>query len=579
MKKHALFNKALARLSCSMMVITSLAMPVMAQAQIAQQSRIADPGRVQEELRPSLTIPQQTPDIGIKSMQLLGAPAGAENIRFNFGGVEVTGAKIYTSEQLATVYQGQIGQEISLADLYQIANNITLKYRNDGYVLTQVVVPPQTIEGGIARLQVVEGFINNVTVESPAGEPESAMKLVREYASQIVKGEAANVKDLERNLLLINDLPGLSARSVISPSPDVPGGADIAIIVERDPFEGLVSIDNYGSRYLGPVQLGAQGTLNSPFGLNDFLTGQLVVAPGKGYELGYVGAEYGLPVGSYGTILSALVSYTDTEPGHDLRRFSVDGKSKYFSLKAEHPFIRSRENNLSGRLLFDVRNAESESLLSTTKDQIRAVRTGMKFDFLDRMLGAAVNTGDIEISKGVGILGASDERDANLSRALGDPQFTKATADLQRLQRVTDSVNILLGARGQVSSGPLLSSEEFSVGGINSGRGYDPSEIVGDEGVSGKVELQWNNPLDSNFVAMKNYQVFSFYDVGKVWNDDATTSSDKKLSLASAGAGVRMNFEHDVDASFGFAVPLTRGVQTKGGDTDTQFYFNLNKKF
>ena len=112
---------------------------------------------------------------------------------------------------------------------------------------------------------------------------------------------------------------------------------------------------------------------------------------------------------------------------------------------------------------------------------------------------------------------AQATRATNLTRDLADPQATKLEAEIQRLQRVTNNVNVLLAARGQIASNALLSSEEFAVGGINSGRGYDPSEITGDHGISGKVELQWNNPIaftGQNFV--ESYQLFGFYDIGRV---------------------------------------------------------------
>ena len=157
------------------------------------------------------------------------------------------------------------------------------------------------------------------------------------------------------------------------------------------------------------------------------------------------------------------------------------------------------------------------------------LRLGTRYEFVDTLITAGANTIDLEASKGLNIFGASQEGDANMTRSEGDPQFSKLELDVQRLQRVTGSVNLLLAGRGQWSSNALLSSEEFSIGGINSGRGYDPSEISGDQGLSGKVELQWKEPvaLDKSFV--ESYQLFGFYDIGRVWNDDATTPSQKLI--------------------------------------------------
>src|SRR5690606_17147500 len=104
-----------------------------------------------------------------------------------------------------------------------------------------------------------------------------------------------------------------------------------------------------------------------------------------------------------------------------------------------------------------------------------ALRAGARYEFLDMLLGVAANTIDAEWSQGIDVFGTSDKFDANLTRARGEPHFSKLEVDLQRLQRITSSVNLLMGVRGQYTGHALLSSEEFGVGGINSGRGYDPS--------------------------------------------------------------------------------------------------------
>lgn len=576
-KTYFNFNRCMKALACTTGVLMAISAP--AQAQLGQQTGIADPGRIQEQFREERLLPQVGPRVDVKEMKLLGAPEGSENIKFNFGGVRFSGVSVYTDAQLAALYQSQIGTEISLADLYAIANAVTLKYRNDGYILTRAVVPPQTIEDGIARLQIVEGYIDNVIIQAGDDEPSTALDTIRAYASSISTGGPMNAQDMERGLLLINDLPGVSARSVLSPSRTQPGAADLLVIVERDPYDALIAADNFGSRYLGPVQFTGAGTLNSRMGNNEAVTGQFVIAPDSGYELAYGALSYEQPVGPWGTRVSVSGSLTDTKPGYDLDQFDVRGHSLLMTVQATHPFIRSRAVNLTGRALFDWRDVESQNNIEPTrKDRIRAVRVGGRYEFLDTLLNVAINALDVQISQGLNIFGSSDKGDAGLTRAAGDPNFTKLNAEFQRLQRVTDKVNILLAGRGQWSSNALLSSEEFGVGGVNIGRAYDPSEIVGDDGIAGKVEVQWTNPLESDWEYLEEYQLYTFYDAGRVWNEDATTSADKRNSATSAGLGVRANLVKDVETGLAIAFPLNRDVQTQGDD-DPRVYFNLSKRF
>lgn len=544
-----------------------------ASAQLDEQTGIADPGRIEKTLTDERLVPQVGPDVKVKEMSLAKAPEGAENIKFNFGGVVLEGASEYNDDDLLPLYQDMIGSEITLADLYGVANRMTLKYRNDGFILTQVVVPPQTIEDGIARLQVVEGYIDNVIIQG-GDEGNFALDMVRSYASRISTGGAMNVADMERQLLLINDLPGVNARSVISPSATTPGAADLLIIVERDPFDAILGVNNHGSKFLGPWQGTGAASFNSILGLNEQITTQAVLAPDSGIELAFGSVGYEQPVGPWGTKLSVTGSITDTDPGFTLSPFEVEGLSRSISVKATHPVVRSRDTNVFARLLGEWRNVESENNVELTrKDRIRAVRAGVQVEFLERLLGTAVNTLDLEVSKGLDIMGASDKGDANMTRAAGDPQFTKANLQVQRLQRITNTINILFAGRAQIASNALLSSEEFGIGGISTIRGFSPSEAVGDDGIAGKVELQWKTPIKPVPV-----QVFGFLDSGRAWNKDATTSAAKRNSLTSTGAGVRLDLPLDVDAEFVAAKPLHRDVQT-ARDRDTQFLFSLNKKF
>ncbi len=559
--------------------IAAIASP--AAAQIGDATGAADPGRVQQQMMRKDVIPDVMPTVEVENLLRQKVPANAENVKFVFKSMNLEGATAYSEQELASVYGDKIGTQISLAEVYTLAAQMTNKFRNDGYILTQVIVPPQTIEGGNVNLKVVEGYIDQVVVEGEGSENET--KLVRDYASNIRTGGALNVRELERYLLLINDLPGVEARSILSPSKTKAGAADLRVLVTRDPFDALLSLDNYGSRFLGPLQATMAGSLNSFFGLNEKVTGQVVLAPqlGNGYELAYFMAAYEQPILDEGTTFEVLASFTDTDPGWTLREFDVSGQSQYLRLRVDHPFIRGRGQNLYGHVAFDLRNLQSRNDIETPsrRDHIRALRIGGRYELLDNLFGVGINSADLEISQGLGILGASNTRDPRLTRLLGDPTFTKATLDLQRLQRLTSKLNVLLNASGQWAAQPLLSSEEFGIGGMHIGRAYDPSEIVGDDGLAGKVELQLNEPYKLPLDFVDDYQLYSFYDAGVVWNKDATTSAGKRNSITSVGLGMRTQlFKESTDAGVAVAFPLTKDVDVENS-RHPEYYFNISRKF
>jgi hemolysin activation/secretion protein len=544
--------------------------PIMAHAQPAPSS--VDPGRVQERVAPA------PPSRGVEvpaspTGRELEAPAEFRSVTFRLDRIELVGVTAYDEAQLASLWQGSVGRTVPAATLYDIANAITRRYREDGYILSRAIVPPQRIEGGAARIQVVEGYVADVAIEGDA--PDDAT--VRRLAAKIVETRPLTREALERYLLLINDLPGVSARSVLEPG-DAPGSARLNLVIARDPFGGYAAVDNHESRYTGPWKGTVALTANGPLGANDRATVYYVTSPDEG-RLNAVGATVGRTIGTEGTTVVFDGSYASTKPRGDLRPAAIEGESYALGLTVTHPFIRSRDRNLYGRVTLDALESTIELLdgaFVQADDSIRTLRLGAGWDNADRWGGR--NAAAVEISQGLGIFGASDASDADLSRANADGTFTKATAELSRLQSlapVLPDMGLLVAVTGQISADPLLASEEFGFGGRAFGRGYDPSEIVGDDGIATKVELQYYGSPTGRYVDW--YELYAFHEFGKVWNQETSAGEADHESLASAGVGDRLSLLDAVYAKAELAVPLTGEVASRGEDGDeARFLFSLS---
>ena len=118
-----------------------------------------------------------------------------------------------------------------------------------------------------------------------------------------------------------------------------------------------------------------------------------------------------------------------------------------------------------------------------------------------------------------------------------------------------------IAAAGQYAFDPLLSSEEFGLGGPEFLRAFDPSEQVGDHGLAGRLELQFLVDVGEPFLDVA--QLYGFGDVGRIWNRDAAACEVERMTLASAGAGVRFNFTEWLSGGVEVAVPLKGQVQAE----------------
>lgn len=538
----------------------------------------ADPALVPRQVQPEPTPQQPEGPIIERPREVIQAPPGADQIRFVLTKVEIDGATVYTPEQLRSFYESYLGTEISLLTVYQVAEAIGAKYGEDGYILSLAAVPAQRIRDGVVRIQVIEGYVDKIVVEGDAIKDSDRIKRI---AEKITTFRPLKNDQLERYLLLINDIPGVSARGVLRPSA-TPGASDLVLVGERKRFDGYTSADNRGTRYVGPYQFQLGGAANNLLGFNES-TGLRGIITSQTNELRMVDFDHDEPVSDEGTRAKLQIQASKVEPGYTLKPQEITSNQYYGALGGSHPIIRSRTENWSVRSRLDMRNVTVEEFNGATlvsEDRIRALRVGTSYDIVDTMLNApAVSLVGIEVGQGLNMLNATPTGSANLSRSDGHSQFTKLGFEGQRLQTLGGGFNLLLAAIGQYSFSGLLASEEFAFGGAQYGRGFDPAELVGDQGIAAKAELQWGQTLGDSF--LRDYQIYIFFDGGAVWQIQAVPGTKWAASATSTGFGVRLNVLDNYSGYLEVGKPITGSVAALGAEDgkNARVFFGLVARF
>ena len=529
--------------------IAGPAFTIAVQAQTAPLPPTIEPGRIQERVEPPRPPSRAIELPEMKESAPEAVPDAVRTASILLHEVHIVGATAIPVARLQAAAVPYVEHPITGAEVFELARTLTALYRNEGYILSQVIVPPQSLTEGILTLRVIEGYIADVHVE---GDPSVAGGLAA-LGEKIKASRPLTAADLERYLLIANDLPGVRVRSVLSPS-KTPGAADLTLIATVQRVEGFGALDNYGSKYLGPGQLTAGITGNQLVGVDD--QWRLIgVTTGSNRELAFGQLSYSQVVSAEGLKVGGSVSQARTRPGDVLEPFDVRGRADAATLSVGYPLFRSRNQSVFGRALFDRRNVNTDMLgTRVIEDRIRALRAGMTWTLLDRLDGQ--NALDVELSQGVGGTG---KEDLLKSRVGADGSFRKATFDYERFQRIGASYGLTVGTAGQWSNDPLLSSEQFALGGRRYGRAYEPAELVGDRALAFRMEPAYLGRTDSAW--FETYQLYAFYDVGKIWNRSATTATaNTSQSLASAGIGTRMSLGKHVTGSVEIAWPLTRPV-------------------
>lgn len=534
----------------------------------------ADPSRVDERFRPRPDAPGLGTPLDVPATPDQKAPEGAELQKFQISGVIFEGNQTLPEGRLQELASDYVNRDITLADVYELAGRATAAYRDAGYILTRAIVPAQRIGDGQLRIQVVEGFIENVEIEGDAG---GAMPFLQSHARRIAAAKPLTADVLERELLLASDMAGFTVRSVLTPSKTTPGAADLTLVVEREAFEGYAGIDNFGSRYLGREEIVGAVFANDLFGTAGRVGFTGVVTPDGDPELAYGALSIQQPLTSTGLTLFASYSYSETRPGLELETIDTEGEAKTARVELSYPFIRSRDLNVIGTLGFfsnDVRS-ENNAVNPVFDDKVRNVNAKVFANLLDSWGG--FNTGEITFTQGITALGGSESGDANLSRVNADSDYQRLNFEVTRWQPIGGEFGLLLGAAGQTSfNEDLLASEEQGFGSTYYGRAFDPSEITGEKGLAGKAELQWYTPHQADF--MQNTQLYGFYEAATVEQVTVLPGSPRRETIESAGVGVRTALFDQVNLDLYVAKPFEKTVQAER-DRDARVFFQISSSF
>lgn len=510
-------------------------------------------------------------------------PPGADDITLVPTRIEIEGATALSQRDLDELTEGYIGSETTLAALYQLAAELQAEYRARGYLLTRAIIPAQRIENGVFRIEVIEGYFEDVFVVGDIGPSQRQVEM---YVEQLTHLRPVRTQDIERYLLLSNDLPGVQAVAVIRPGTTGPGAAQLVVEVERDPFDGFISANNRGSHFAGPFSaaIGFGANAFSPFGDRAEIIyyraldtrDETATSEELPMEQWYGQISYSTAVGPEGLRLQLTATQTLSHPGYTLARLNIKTRTDRYSAVLNYPLVRTRARNVN--LHLGLTHSMERSTVSGApigQDRHTVVEAEVNAEFQDVIpdwlvpidfLQASDNYVEFGVRQGLPFFGATSDDQVIRSRLDGTAQYTAVYGRVERTQGIFNNrLDLFLAAAGQYSFNTLLSSQEFRVGGDEFGRGYDPSEIAGEHGIGATAELRYTDR--PNWWILEGYTTYAFYDFGVVWNEDVGFPDQQ--DLASAGIGARTELSGDVYFDVELARTLTRPLGSRAESEDT----------
>ena len=463
--------------------------------------------------------------------------------------VSIAGAAAIPQDRLAATYHPYIGRKVSQADLAAIAAAVSDVYRAAGFHLSRAIVPPQDIQSGRVRIQVIEGSITELTLKGDGAEQFG----IRPLLEAVLAERPARLTTLERQLLLINGRPGVQIEDTAIEEIGTASG-EFRLILSLKTWHVFTSfgVDNLGSSSVGPWQSYGTAAFNSYLAPGDSLALNLSTTPGDPRQLAFGRLSYEVPVGTDGARIGASGYYSEVWPGDFRRLYSDNIKTESFEVRGSLVPLQSQKASLTLTAAAGFTNATENDVFGPIyADRIRTASLTTDYRLQDGFGGTNYLT--VNYRQGLDILGASHLGDGDLSRDGASGTFSALNFWFTRYQTLSDAWSLKLAAAGQKASGPLFTSQQFYLGGIAFGRGYGSAEISGDNGLAGSAELRFDQKTKLQYLG--GYQLYAFVDSGVAWNDGYRLSDG--LSLTSAGGGVRFFLADGLQADIGAAAPLT----------------------
>ena len=453
-------------------------------------------------------------------------------------------------------------REMSMADIAEAADQITLYYRNHGFLIAQTYVPKQDATNGVLTFKVLFGQYGKISVRNESAIRDSVILGVFEKARR--NSPTVTRAELERAMLLVREMPGGRIPMVSISTGEKTGTSDFMLEFERSPrFGGYAMANNQGSRHTGEYRMYGGAEVNSLFGLADKFSVSYMTTDTT--NLNSARATYAFPLAHNGLRGEASYSRTRYELGGIYSALEVTGKADIIEGSISYPIVRRRAESIdiSGKVTYkrmtddislgDMQNSRNSTTITLGME--REAYGNIGTHGLHTKLTGGLDFGSLNITDM--IQNAVDEAGPNTAG-----MFSKLNLDaMGELGLIGE-----LSARGTVrfqkvtAGGNIDSTEQFFISGVGGVRAF--TESVGfDNGFTVTGELRYALPS----VGSLRHTFNLFVDNGRAWAEQGDYTMIDEFRLTDAGPGYSASYRWFFGtAQVAIPVTLTDGMANPG---------------
>lgn len=489
---------------------------------------------------------------------------------------QFVGNTVYTDKELRAVVADMVGKALGNQQLEEARQRLTALYVSDGYVNSGLLLNDQDLVGGVVVFTVEEGELDRVNFTGIGRLRVGPItSMLRRRA-----GQPLNLNELREGLLTLKGDPNVKRVNAELRPGEERGKSVLDIeIEERSPWRLDLAVRNDRPPSVGSTTIETRAAHSNVTGYGDHFEWRHGWFHGGVEEMEFSelddwGVSYEVPIRHQGLSVRAFYDEVDFDVLEEpFTTLGANSRSSTAGFGFRYSLVERLERQVLLGLTAERRRSQTELLgepfsLSPGAVDGETTMTVLRFsqEWIERSQRRVMALRST-FSLGVDLLGASDDgsdRDGTFLAWLGQGQYVLRLGETQNQLLLTGSL--------QWASDPLLSLEQFSIGGGYTVRGYRENELVRDMGAMASLEL--HVPVWFSGTGRPILSLVPFFDVGAGWNTDSELQPGEEI--ASLGAGLVFEPHDRVSGRFFWGYPLN-DIETDQDDLqDLGIHFRLN---
>ena len=490
------------------------------------------------------TQPKSTHEEAARQEGAVSAEGEAEDARrFDIDSYAVYGNTVLAPAEIQRALMPYTGLDKTLDDVLAARDALQTLYREEGYPAVFVNVPPQRGWTGKVRFDVEEQRIGRVRV---TGADYYLPSDVEASVPAAAEGEILHLPSLREDLSLANARQGRRISPAIRPGV-APGTINIDLEVDDErPWGAFVELNDQYNDSTERLRLAAGVNYNNLFQAGHSANVLFQTSPQDFDQIQVVSGSYFFPIPGTlaNVVLYGVSSNTDIAT---IGGATVVGDGLTLGGRFVLPLSEQGDAFIQTLLVgADYKDFGDEITLETQgrelSDEFPVAYLPFTVQYRAVSVGErAQTTMSLGMTAGTDVFVARQEEFAR-KRSGADADFIYLFGSLGHERALSDALNLTTSVDWQYAPDPLISNEQFTLGGVQSVRGYRQAEVLGDRGVRASLQLTWRFDGFENIGAIDNLSAFGFVEGGYVSVTDPLPEQQKSFSLGSVGFGAEVGF-------------------------------------